>query len=296
MQLEEFKQSKIALLEKVYRDLNQRVASLEPIVADVTLEDTISISADISEQEREKIIQLAKDLTPWRKGPFELFGTFIDTEWRSNLKYDIIKEHCSLEGKSVADIGCNNGYYLFRMLAHNPKKLVGFDPSPITYLQFQFLNKFISAPIEYELLGVEHLLEYNEKFDLIFCLGVLYHRKDPISMLKALKQSLNKEGALILDTLIIDGEEEICLTPKDRYAKMKNVFFLPTLNALKNWLFRAGFAHIEHIGNKKTTLCEQRKTQWIKGESLERFLDKDDENKTVEGYPAPIRCYIKAKI
>lgn len=294
LQLEEFKKSKEALLNGPYKELTQKVKNLPHYSAKVTLGDSVQV--DGSPDNLEEIISLAKELKPWRKGPFTLFDTFIDTEWQSNLKYDIIKDSFNLEGKSVADIGCNNAYYLFRMLEQNPAKLVGFDPSPITYLQFEFINKFINSEIQYELLGVEHLLEYKEKFDVIFCLGVLYHRKDPITMLKYLKQSLNSGGEVILDTIIINGEDEICLTPRDRYAKMRNVFFLPTLSALKNWLFRAGFKEVEHIANKQTDIEEQRKTEWIHGESLETFLDENDPSKTVEGYPAPIRCYVKAKI
>ena len=199
-----------------------------------------------------------------------------------------------LEGKSVADVGCNNGYYLFRMLTHKPKKLIGFDPSAIYYSQFGFLNHFIKSDIVYELLGVEHVEFYEHKFDVLFCLGVLYHRSDPVSMLKSLYKGLNKNGELIFDTFMIDGEDEICLTPKDRYSKIPNIYFIPTVNALINWCKRAGFDEVEVLAIKKTDLSEQRKTPWINTQSLEDFLDPNDENKTIEGYPAPKRVYIKA--
>jgi tRNA (mo5U34)-methyltransferase len=66
------------------------------------------------------------------------------------------------------------------------------------------------------------------------------------------------------------------------------------VNALKNWCYRAGFESVEVLEIMKTELNEQRKTEWIDTQSLEDFLDPDDPTKTVEGYPAPKRVYLKA--
>jgi tRNA (mo5U34)-methyltransferase len=158
------------------------------------------------------------------------------------------------------------------------------------------LDFYINSGIVYELLGVEHLEMYEHKFDVIICLGVLYHRSDPVAMLKQLKKSLNQNGYIILDTFIIEGDEHISLCPKDRYSKIPNIYFIPTQTTLYNWLQRVGFKKIELIEISKTTHHEQRKSDWIDGESLEDFLDKDDNSKTIEGYPAPIRAYLKATI
>jgi len=253
------------------------------------------ISNNLSKEDEKYIYDTAKLIQPWRKGPFKISTTFIDSEWQSHIKYDLIKPYFDIKNKIVGDIGCNNGYYLFRMMDENPKKLVGFDPSSIPYCQFKFLDHFIQSGIKYELLGVEHVEFYEHKFDVLFCLGVIYHRADPIGSLKSLYKGLNFGGELILDTFMIDGEDEVCLTPKKRYSKIPNIYFIPTVNALKNWCYRAGFEEVEVLEISKTKLEEQRKTEWINTESLNNFLDKEDKSKTVEGYPAPKRVYIKAK-
>lgn len=261
-----------------------------------TLSDTVTINAlHVSLEEAEKIKNCALTLMPWRKGPFAVCDTFIDTEWQSFIKYNLLEPHLNLEGKIVGDIGCNNGYYLFRMLSQKPKKLVGFDPSALYKTQFDFINHFIQSDIVYELLGVEHLPFYEHKFDMLFCLGVLYHRSDPVATLKALYNGLNPNGELILDTFMIDGDEPVALCPAKTYSKIPNVYFVPTINALKNWLERAKFKDIEILEIKKTDANEQRKTAWIQGESLENFLDPNNPNLTIEGYGAPQRVYIKAK-
>ena len=262
----------------------------------VKLGDTVEIYPEgMSEADEANIHQAARTIWPWRKGPFQVSKTFIDSEWRSHIKYDLLKPHFDLKDKIVGDIGCNNGYYLFRMMEEQPKRLVGFDPSAIMFCQFKFLDHFIQSGITFELLGVEHVEHYEHKFDRLFCLGVLYHRPDPVGALKSLYKGLNKGGELILDTFMIDGEEEICLTPKGRYSKIPNIYFIPTVNALKNWCYRAGFEAVEVLDIVKTNPDEQRWTEWINSQSLEHFLDENDPTKTVEGYPAPKRVYIKAK-
>jgi len=262
----------------------------------ISLVDTVSIEIEnLSEEDALEIEKTARLMMPWRKGPFVLNELFIDSEWQSQIKYNLLEPHFNLKDKIVGDIGCNNGYYLFRMLSHQPKKLIGFDPSAIYYSQFMFINHYIQSDIKYELLGVEHVEFYEHKFDVLFCLGVLYHRSDPVMMLKSLFRGLNKGGELILDTFMIDGEQELCLCPKDRYSKIPNIYFVPTIPSLINWCKRAGFSEVEVLATMKTEHEEQRKTSWVQSQSLEDFLDPKDESKTVEGYPAPKRVYIKAR-
>ena len=262
---------------------------------ELTLGDRVHVDiTNLSDAGATQVKETALLMKPWRKGPFQLNDLFIDSEWQSQIKYNLLEPHFNLKDKIVGDIGCNNGYYLFRMLTHEPKKLIGFDPSAIYYSQFQFINHFIKSDIVYELLGVEHVEFYEHKFDVLFCLGVLYHRSDPVMMLKSLFKGLNKGGELILDTFMIDGEDEMCLTPKERYSKIPNIYFVPTVPALINWCHRVGFESVEVLETMVTESNEQRKTEWIDTQSLEDYLDPNDKTKTVEGYPAPKRVYIKA--
>ncbi|MGE4456464.1 MAG: tRNA 5-methoxyuridine(34)/uridine 5-oxyacetic acid(34) synthase CmoB [Arcobacteraceae bacterium] len=279
--------------------INKTVSDIKGIeVKNITVNNgewfSVGSADDFSAEENALILECAKQLIPWRKGPFRVCDIDIDSEWQSNIKYNIIKNHLNIEDKVVADVGCNNGYYMFRILEKNPKKLVGFDPSPLFKLQFDFVNHFTKSDIVYELLGVEHIEYYEHKFDFIVMMGVLYHRTDPIATLKSLNRALNKNGEILIDTFMIDGEDDMVLTPKDRYSKIPNVYFVPTVNALKNWLGRAGFGDFELIDIKKTGFDEQRATAWSTEQSLEDFLDPNDDSKTIEGYPAPKRVYLKA--
>jgi tRNA (mo5U34)-methyltransferase len=260
-----------------------------------SLKDWVTIENQLSKEEQELIRVNAKKLIPWRKGPFNLCGVEIDSEWQSNKKYNLLRPYFNLKDKLVADVGCNNAYYMFKMLEDIPKKVVGFDPSALFKTQFDFVNTFIKSDIVYELMGVEHMEHYEHKFDFIFMLGVLYHRSDPVSTLKSLRNSLNPKGEIIVDSFMIDGEDEVSLSPHDRYSLIPNIYFIPTINCFKNWLNRAGFTDIEVLEITQTDSEEQRATEWSFEVSLNEMLDPNDPTKTVEGYPAPKRVYLKAR-
>jgi tRNA (mo5U34)-methyltransferase len=76
---------------------------------------------------------------------------------------------------------------------------------------------------------------------------------------------------------------------------MKNVWFLPTCALLERMLHRCGFDRVEVVDVTQTTVEEQRQTEWMTFDSLDSFLDVDDPNRTVEGYPAPLRAIVLAR-
>lgn len=240
--------------------------------------------------------ELIRSLIPWRKGPFNLFGHQIDAEWRSNLKWDRIKPYLpEMRGRRVADIGSNNGYYMFRMLRYDPELLAGFDPSSRCYYQFELFNRVIQDPrCVFELFGIEHMDLFPDFFDVLFCLGVIYHRRDPYTSCRMLYESLRTNGTLFMESLVYPGEEPVAFCPPGRYAKMRNLWYLPTVSCLMGWMDKAGFVEIEEVATSTVTVEEQRQTELAPYESLADFLDPNDPTRTVEGHPAPIRSIIKA--
>lgn len=252
----------------------------------------------LSESEHARLQEGLMALRPWRKGPFRLFGVELDAEWRADMKWNRIQAFLpSLQDKRVLDIGCNSGYYLFRMAAQNPKFLLGIDPMALFYYQFQALQTYIQAQNTYFLpISLEQASCFKPWFDCVLCMGVLYHSRYPVDMLKQIKALINPRGFAVIETLIIEGEGDMALAPYPRYAKMPNVHFLPTLNCLKNWIKKAGFSQCECMDQTYTTLDEQRRTLWVNTESLADFLDPQDPAKTIEGYPAPLRAILKVSL
>jgi Protein of unknown function (DUF1698). len=105
-----------------------------------------------------------------------------------------------------------------------------------------------------------------------------------------LKGCLRPGGQLILETLIVEGDQETVFMPPGRYAKMRNVWFLPSIPAMTLWLQRCGFTEIACVNTNRTSHGEQHATDWMRFESLADYLDPDDESKTIEGHPAPLRA------
>ncbi|MDD9304312.1 MAG: tRNA 5-methoxyuridine(34)/uridine 5-oxyacetic acid(34) synthase CmoB [Desulfobacter sp.] len=252
---------------------------------------------EISSLKKQRLFQGLKALCPWRKGPFDLFGVPIYTEWQSWMKWERFASHLpNIEGNKVLDIGSSNGYYMFKMAALNPGFVLGLEPQSSFYYQYLAIQKYLNLdnvfclPIPYQKMPL-----MEKSFDLVLCMGILYHRKSPVEMLKQIHDSLAKGGQIVLENLVLDSRKNICLFPHDRYQKMRNVFFIPDLAAMESWLARAGFFDIRCVDVTPTTPCEQRKTNWIQTESLADFLDPNDPGKTVEGYPGPVRAIFMAK-
>lgn len=243
----------------------------------------------------DQLPELLKTFKPWRKGPFQIGDVFVDTEWRSDWKWQRIAPHISsLQDRSVLDIGCGNGYHLFRMLGDGAKLAVGVDPTRLFLYQFHIIRHFLpEVPAWLLPLRAEHLPAFGS-FDTVFSLGVLYHRRSPLDHLTELQSFLRPGGELVLETLIIEGDQHTVLMPEDRYAKMANVWFLPSPNALENWLRRLGFKNVRTVDVNQTSLEEQRATEWMDFHSLADFLDPEDRNLTAEGLPAPRRAIVIA--
>ncbi|MEN8190571.1 MAG: tRNA 5-methoxyuridine(34)/uridine 5-oxyacetic acid(34) synthase CmoB [Thermodesulfobacteriota bacterium] len=258
---------------------------------------TIGGSGELDETEQRKLEESLRAFMPWRKGPFSVFGIDIDAEWRSERKWQRLQNYLpELSGKVIADIGCSNGYYMFRMAPYRPKLVVGFEPSVQHYYCFRSLNNIAGLPfLHIDLLGVEHLALFPECFDVIFLMGIIYHRSSPVEVLRDILCSLKPGGSLILESQGLPGEEPLALFPEKTYAKVPGTYFVPTGPCLVNWMKRAGFKKVELFCSHPMSEAEQRRTSWMVFESYQDFIDKNDPSRTVEGYPAPLRVYLRGE-
>jgi tRNA (mo5U34)-methyltransferase len=257
----------------------------------------IGSAEELSGPDAEKVYEAMRGFMPWRKGPFEIFGTSIDAEWRSERKWNrVVPELPDMKGKKVADIGCNNGYYMFRMSHLEPELVLGFEPYLQHYYTFRTLNSFAAVPNLFcELLGVEHISLFRDSFDIVFLMGILYHRSSPVEVLRDIRVALKPGGVLIVESQGIPGDEPVAFFPHRSYAKVPGTYFVPSGACLVNWLSRAGFSAVRLFFSHQMSGREQRRTEWMTFESYEDFIDNNDPAKTVEGYPAPVRLYARAE-
>ena len=256
----------------------------------------VGTPANILMEQKKELTELLMELHPWRKGPFEIFGIKIDTEWRSDWKWDRVKPHIkSLSGKTVLDVGCGSGYHCFRMLGDGAKVVIGIEPTLLYVMQFQAVNRYVKSKNSAVLpIAIEHMAGMGEHFDTIFSMGVLYHRKDPVEHVHSLWELLKPGGELVLETLIVEGDQKELLIPDGRYARMRNVHNLPSVSLVQEWMENAGMKNVRCVDVSRTTLQEQRATEWMTFESLDKCLDETNPNLTVEGLPAPVRAVFVA--
>jgi len=292
------------LSHKRYGDLarwQKCVQALPDIDGDLlTLNDSqvgVSSAYALDERTTEQLHEALMGLHPWRKGPYNLFGVHIDTEWRSDWKWDRLAEKIApLEERRVLDVGCGSGYHCWRMLGEGAAEVIGIDPTPLFVMQFAALQKYMQRDNIWVLpVGIQDVPKKLQAFDTVFSMGILYHRRSPMDHLQDLKDALRPGGQLVLETLVIEGELGDTLVPEGRYAKMGNVWFLPSCDTLLSWLAKMGFVDVELIDVTETSTEEQRSTHWMRFHSLSDFLDPNDRSKSFEGHPAPRRAIITAQ-
>jgi len=254
------------------------------------------ISINQNSADSEILINAFKRLLPWRKGPFMFNNLKIESEWQGDLKWKRLQNHISpLKNRRVLDVGAGNGYFTLRMAMEGAKKALGIEPFLLFNYQYAAIKSLLGNEINAMILPIR--LEEMPKsaiFDSVFSMGVLYHQRSHMEHLLQLKNMMAPGAELILETLVVDGPKGYSLIPEGRYAQMRNVHCLPSVDTLKSWLTDANFNNIKVIDISKTSPQEQRKTEWIgdNAASLEDFLDPSDPSLTKEGYPAPTRVII----
>ncbi|PWC11361.1 tRNA 5-methoxyuridine(34)/uridine 5-oxyacetic acid(34) synthase CmoB [Brenneria roseae subsp. americana] len=296
-QLSHWQQASLHGKFKLWFNTLEHLPELTPTSLDLTHSITARMEPELSSGQREGIEMLLRNLMPWRKGPFSLYGVNIDTEWRSDWKWERVLPHISpLKDRLILDVGCGSGYHLWRMVGAGAHMAIGIDPMQLFLCQFEAVRKLLGGDQRAHVLplGIEQLPELAA-FDTVFSMGVLYHRRSPLDHLWQLKNQLVSGGELVLETLVVEGDEHQILVPGERYAQMRNVYFIPSAAALTTWLEKCGFTDIRVVDVCTTSTQEQRRTDWMITESLADFLDPNDQRKTVEGYPAPLRAVLVAR-
>lgn len=265
----------------------------------VDSEGIVHLHGELSAAQLNALKAALLQLKPWRKGPVVFHGQTssftIDAEWQSHWKWQRLQDHLpELCDRVVVDVGANNGFYSYHLAELSPRALISVDPTALYAAQCSALYQASSPQrAAFTPLGLEVLAHTPASVDVLLLMGILYHHSDPVGVLRLCRDALAPGGDLVIETIVIAGDEPHALFPSRRYTGARGFYFLPTMSCLQAWIRRSGL-QIQSVSEPSyTTAEEQRSTAWREGSSLAEGLDSDDPKRTVEGYPAPQRVILR---
>ncbi len=109
-----------------------------------------------------------------------------------------------LRGKSVLDIGCSDGFYSFWCEKQGASRVLAVDNFSSVFVDspggFHTAHKLLNSRVEFRQADLFDLdARETGRFDLVLCLGVLYHLRHPLLALERLAE-------LCRDRLILETE------------------------------------------------------------------------------------------
>lgn len=155
-----------------------------------------------------------KKLAPWfhnihlpdgnQTAKNHFLGDFPEFKWNAIKK--ILPEN--LSGYKILDVGCNAGYYSIQF-AKMGAEVLGIDVDEHYLKQARWVAKEFDVDdrIEFKQMQVYDLARSEEKFDLIWFMGVFYHLRYPLLALDILSRLTEKY--LLFQTFSLPGREEM---------------------------------------------------------------------------------------
>lgn len=158
-----------------------------------------------------------------------------------------------LSGMSVLDIGCNAGFFSVAAKKRNADYVLGIDMSPGYVRQAEFVRDVLGLEIEYRNMSVYELPVLEGQFDLVFCLGVIYHCSDPFLAARNVL-SVTRKTAVIESAMISPpdpGERPLWefVFPGYKRGEEERLYnwWFPNISGLKALFRAAGFSSVNAI-------------------------------------------------
>lgn len=154
-----------------------------------------------------------EELQPWfhnlhlpdgkQTAPDHFLGDF------PKFKWDELSSHIpeNLSGWKVLDIGCNAGFYSFE-LAKRGADVLGIDLDPHYLQQAEWAAGVygLEHKVRFKQMQVYDLAKLDEKFDMIWFMGVFYHLRYPLLALDIISQKV--ERMMVFQTLMMPDRKE----------------------------------------------------------------------------------------
>jgi tRNA (mo5U34)-methyltransferase len=141
--------------------------------------------------------------------PEHFLGDFPGWFWRTVEPY--VPE--DLGGWTVLDVGCNAGFYSFKLAERGAKvTAVDLDPHYLRQARWAVRQFGLEDRVEFRQMQVYHLARLQEQFDLVWFMGVLYHLRYPMLGLDIVTRKARR--LMMFQTATMPGEE-VAAPPRD---------------------------------------------------------------------------------
>lgn len=163
----------------------------------------------------------------------------------------------SLAGKTVLDIGANDGFFSFAAERAGASRVLAVDEpawgdhdSRGSKRGFDFAREVLSSKVEDLRCDLHDLTpELVGTFDVVFFLGVLYHLEDPLNSLRHVAR-LTKE-LLVVETLVDltwTRRPAAAFYPRAEINDDSSNWWGPNPPAVLGMLRAVGFPDVKHVG------------------------------------------------
>jgi tRNA (mo5U34)-methyltransferase len=168
------------------------------------------------------------------------------------------------DGLSVLDVGTFDGFYAFLTESRGARRVMAIDNEQYRLWVrarwgvelrggegFHAIRALLSSEVEYRRLDAFELGALDERFDLVYCFGILHRVENPLALLRLTRERVASGGSVVVETYgsvapdngaVIDVLEPQAIYPGDDY-----VYWGFGAAGLKRLAAHAGFASVEVI-------------------------------------------------
>lgn len=154
-----------------------------------------------------------------------------DRQWCWDVIWDFLEKNLDFRNKRVLDVGCRDGLFSFKSEEKGAKEVIAID-NDLSQGAVNFLIPFFKSRIKMHELSIYDLTpDKFGHFDVVLCLGLLYHLRYPFSGLKKLADCLSENGLLVIESGMLtkkslqNDELLYCPTTESPYEPTSCTFF-----------------------------------------------------------------------
>jgi tRNA (mo5U34)-methyltransferase len=161
---------------------------------------------------RDEIAERVRALAPWfhnltldgvETAPDHFLGNYPSAKWH-RFAHAIPQD---LRGRTVLDIGSNAGFYAIEMKRRGADRVVAMEPDPRYLAQAKFAAEVSDCDIEFRQCSIYDLPLLHETFDIVLCMGVVYHLRYPLLALDLIRRYA--VGDLLIFQSMLRGSREV---------------------------------------------------------------------------------------